>query len=264
MSKNRHTFMTYQLFFILFMCTLSGQEEKVIPKTLSAIGTIIPQNTSSMSSAVSGRILDVLVDVGTRVKKGDILLQIDPLFFEIDVALAEAELTSAQVQLADAELNFQRMSKLWNKPEGVTPSISKKQYENAEVRLEQEKAHVQEALENLKKTKARLEETRIRAPYDGIITKRLTHPGESVTGESATPLLEIESFDNVYIEFPIPQTALREIHVGTPITFEIDGLTLENQNAAITLIYPHVDEKTRSVKCRASLTGIKQPLSSGA
>ena len=213
---------------------------------------------------MSGRVLEVLVEAGDEVKKGDILLKIDPLFFQIDVALAEAELTSATVSLSDSELNFQRMSKLWNKPAGISPSISKKQFEDASVRYEQEKARVKEAEESLKKAKALLDETLLKAPYDGVITKRLVHPGESVTGDAGMRLLEIESIDTVYIEFSIPQTVLSEVHVGSPFTFEVDGSLQEKREASIDLIYPHIEEKNRSAKCRAAIDNTKRTLTPGA
>lgn len=247
-----------------FLPTLPAQDTHVSSKSLSAIGTIVPKHTSILSSRVSGRILEVLVDAGDEVKKGDILLKIDPLFFEIDVALAEAERTSAKVSLADAELHFQRMSKLWHKPEGISPSISKKQFEDANVRYEQEKAHLQEAEESLKKAKANLDETLVKAPYDGIITKRLVHPGESVSEDATKGLIEIESIDQVYIEFSIPQTALSDVHAGSPFTFVVDGAPQEKHEATIALIYPHIDEKTRSAKCRATIDNAKRKLTPGA
>lgn len=254
--------------YIVFFCSLfsiclgiSAQEQKVTPKTFSATGTLFSQYTSGLSSRVSGRILKVQVDVGSHVKKGDVLLTIDPLFFKIDVAQAEAHLAAAKVDVSDAEINYQRMNKLWNKPDGISPSISRKRFEDAEYRYKQEKAHLQQAEEDLKKAQALLDETVIRAPYDGSITKRLVHPGESVRADSSQKLLEIESCDAIYVEFSVPQALLPRISIGTPITVETEKGT---RNTTITVISPHIDEKTRSIKCRANLDNTSHELHSGA
>jgi membrane fusion protein (multidrug efflux system) len=252
------------LCYLAFFSPLPAQENIVTPKTFSAIGTLFPKNTSGLSSRVTGRVMEVLVDVGDEVKKGTTLLIIDPLFFQIDVAQAEAKLSSALVDCADAELNFQRMSTLWNKQDGSSPSISKKRFEDAQVQYEQEKSQVKQAEESLKKAKALLEETHINAPYDGIITKRLIHPGESVTADSTTHLLEIEAVDTMYVEFSVPQAILSKIHIGSPLTIEAEGIMKEKRNATIGIIFPHIEEKTRSAKCRAIIDNSKKDLPSGA
>lgn len=249
----------------LITCTiLTSEEQKVQPKIFSAVGTIFPKFTSGLGSRVTGRILEVNVDVGDLVKKGAPLLTIDPLFFKIDLSLAEAQLASAKVDLRDAEINYKRMSKLWNKPDGMSPSISRKRFEGADVCYQQEQSHVQQAEEMLKKAQALLDETIIKAPYDGVITERLVHPGASVTADSHQKLLEIESCETMYVEFAIPQALLTRIHLGTPIRLHETGISQEEKKASITLISPHIDEKTRSIKCRATLDNSKHDLHTGA
>lgn len=258
--------MNYLRIFLysLLACTSLQAQEKVETKTFSSIGTLFPQYTSSLSSRVTGRIQEVCVDVGDHVQKGTPLLYIDPLFFKIDISLLEAQLTSAKVDLQDTEINYQRMSKLWNKADGSTPSISRKRFEDAEVAFRQEQSHVQQAEESLKRARALLDETIIKAPFDGVITRRFVHPGESVAEDARQKLLEIESCSTMYVEFSIPQTLLSKIHLGTPISFYEEGLSKEEKKASITLISPHIDEKTRSVTCRAQVDNSKHDLHTGA
>lgn len=251
------------LFCLLPLSSMIADSSSAIPHTtISAIGTILPRYKSTLGSTISGRVLEVMVDVGTYVKKDQPLLKLDPLFFLIDIALEEATLKAAQVELEDAKLNFQRMNKLWNKPEGQSPSISRKKFEDAQLRYDKETAAVLQATENLKKSRETLNESIIKAPYDGVITKRLVHPGESI--EPSTALLEIEAIDTVYVEFSVPQAMISSLHVGTPITIEAEGLFSEKKSAIINLIWPYLDEKTRSIKCRSILDNRTQELHPGA
>ena len=74
-----------------------------------------------MGPQVSGRVSEVLVDVGDRVERGQALARIDPAFHEIRVAQREADVKAARIALEDAELNFGRMRNLWEKPGGAEP-----------------------------------------------------------------------------------------------------------------------------------------------
>lgn len=236
----------------------------IISKPFSSIGTLHPYHTSKLSSRATGRVKEVLVDMGDIVTQGQTLLTLESLLYEIDVAHAEAELKTATIEYDNAERNFQRMEKLWNKPEGINPSISKKRFEDAQVTFELAKAHVVQAQQALKKTQALLNETSIKAPYDGTISHRWVHPGEFITADSSQKLLEIETTGKLYVEFSMPQTLLSHIHVGTKLLIHIDAYNKEQLTTQIDSISPHIDEKTRSVSCRATINNVHKLLPSGA
>jgi membrane fusion protein (multidrug efflux system) len=222
-------------------------------RSISTVGTICPEHKSCLGSVVSGRVDEVLVDVGDRVTKGQELLKLDTTFFSIALKEAEDALVSAQVERVDAERNFERMKKLFAKPEGQTPSISQKRFEDAGTRYEQSLVSQRRAEENLQRAKANLKEATIRAPYNGVVTKRLVHPGEAVNAAPVTKVLEMESIDTLYVEFSVPQVQMAKLQVGSHVELQIEGTTQGTYSAAIDLICPDVDEKTRSIKCRTFL-----------
>ena len=255
------------LWLLLALAPIVGQAEEsttIVPHTLSAVGTVYPLYKSTLGTVVSGKVDKIFVEVGDSVKQGQALLTLDQSFFVIAVAEGEAAVSSAKVELDDAARNFERMKKLFEKPEGQAPTISQKRFEDAQTRYLQAQVALQKAEESLKRAKTNLNESTVRAPYDGVITKRLVHPGEPVNATPITKLLEMLFIDEVYVEFSVPQLHMSHLQVGLPVLLEIEGALHEKVEATISRIYPDIDEKTRSVKCRSVIANSSRKFCPGA
>jgi membrane fusion protein (multidrug efflux system) len=217
-----------------------------------AVGTFRARQLTQIGSQVSGRVHTVIVDVGSKVKIGEEMARLDPALFEIEVAQAKALQEAAQVALQDAELNFTRMKNLFEKPSGgETPSVSRKLYDDSKVQYNAAKAKYNQATQSLKYAQRRLYETIIRAPFDGVITRRMVDPGEPVTAAPATYLLEIQDVDVLELEFSLPQAMLSKIKINYPFRFSVEGIREGEGEGKIALIFPVIDEMTRSFRCRA-------------
>lgn len=257
----------YKVFFSLLLLTplsLIAQEQPIAHNTISAIGTLYPKYKTILGSTVSGRVETVCVDVGDPVDGGQAVVTLDPTFFEISVTQAQAAVDAAKIERLDAKRNLDRMQKLWEKPSGEAPSIPKKRYEDAQVRYSQSQIGLQQAKAELKRASENLKETVIRSPYRGIVTKRLVHPGTSVTATPATDLIEIAFVDILYMEFSIPQVLRSKLHEHDGISINIEGESINKITAAIDRIFPDVDEKTRSVRCRAIIDNHDRRLHAGS
>lgn len=219
----------------------------------STVGTIYPSSKSVIGSQVAGKVNHVYVEIGQEVSKGQPLIELDATFFKIDLAKRNSALESTRIELADSKTNFLRMQRLWEKKDGEAPSISLKKFEEAKSKYELAVIQVKQNEEDLHRAEVNLAETVIRAPFSGVITKKFIDKGESVCVLPPTEIIEIQSLNPVYLEFSIPQNHLSMIHVGTPIQYVIDGTDQFHSNASIDLIYPCIDEKTRSLRCRAVL-----------
>src|SRR5262249_46977723 len=146
-----------------------------------------------------------------------------------------------------------RMKRLWEKPEGESPSVSQKGFEDAKVAYEKARAQHAQALAQLSKAKINLEETAIKAPFNGVVTLRFVDPGEVVTGVSTAPLLKTKALDPFYLNFNFSKRKWKNIKIGSSIFFEGEGTRHETGTAKIERIFPAMEEKTRSIKCRAIL-----------
>lgn len=271
---------------------------RAVRQSTSAVGSFRARQTTMLGSQVSGRVQDVLVDVGDAVRSGQELVKLDPTFFAIEVEQREADAQAAEVKLAggsetlkaieaevqvaqtavaEAELEHTRMKNLWEKPPGETPSIPKQRYDAARFAFEQAQARlkaaqsrvaeqaaklreheagVKQAGEALRYARERLDETIIRAPYDAIVARRLVDPGEPVTATPVTHLLEVQEVGTLYLEYSLPQEMLASVKPGTPLTFDAEGVTEDGDEtqATISVVYPTLDESTRSFRCRSIVT----------
>ena len=233
---------------LLFQTVLTGLEPEI-----TTIGNIQASSKSLISTQVAGRVDKVLVDVGSTVKKGQAIVLIDNRLYAVNLAEAQAILETAKIEMLDAEKNFLRMQKLWQKPEGEAPSIPLKRFEDAKAKYEQATAQAKKAQENYNRAQLYFEEATIKSPYDGVVTKKIVDVGETIATQPVTNVMEIQALHPLYLEFSIPQAYMTYLHLGSPLRYEIDGITLNNSKAQIDLFYPNLDEKTRSLRCRAVL-----------
>ena len=229
-----------------------NQAAPIEKKTYSVTGTLLPNFTTKIGSQMSGRVQNVYASTGDYVEKDQVLLTLDPLFFELEYKKVHTLAELAKVSYEDAELEFSRMKNLWEKQEGDKPSIPKKQYDDAESRLKQRKLLLSQAILDLEYSAKRLEETSIKAPYSGIITKRYVDSGEAVTVIPATNLFEIIDSSKLVFEFSLPQEMLGKVKPGLEVFVHLEQKKNFIQ-AKIEKVIQQVDPSSRSFKCRVIL-----------
>ena len=216
--------------------------------SFQTIGTLLPSSYCRLGSQVSGRVEKIFVETGDFVEKGQALLVLDTQIYAIDLAQKQAALELAQLDLFNAERDLQRMQSLWNKPQGQTPCISKKKFEDAQSLYNKAFINLRQSQEALKRSEINMEESTLRSPFEGVITKRNVEMGENI---SQSPVLEVAAVNPLYLEFSIPQKYLTKIKVGQKIHFQMEGYEREQFESQIDRIFPAIDENNRSVKCRA-------------
>lgn len=169
-----------------------------IQVTISATGTVTALSTVEVGAEVSGKVVKVNVDYNDRVKKGDVLAEIDPeqLKAAVDEATArvrqsEAEIRQAKATLAEAKQNLVRAEA--QLAQGL---ISQKDVEAARAAAARAEASLSSAMASatvsqatLKSAKNKLDKSVIVSPIDGIVLARLVEPGQTVTAGFQTPLL---------------------------------------------------------------------------
>lgn len=224
-----------------------------------AIGSFRAIQTTRLGPQVSGRVKEVLVDVGASVRKGDEVVRLDPEFFDIEISQREADRDAAKVSADEAELNWKRMKELWEKPKGEEPSIPRRLYDDAKSRFDSAQARVRQTEEAIRWSRERKKETTIRAPYDAVVTRRYVDPGESVTSMPVTHLLEIQDISSLELEFSLPQEMLAFVKEGqTRVLFDVEGIAGGHGEAIVTLVYPAIEESTRSFRCRALVPNVER------
>lgn len=199
---------------------------------ITAVGSLQSDESVVVTSEVSGRVIAIGFSEGERVKQGQLL-------FRLDDVIDQAELTQARAQLALARRTFDRSTEL----------AARKLVSVAEV--DQSRATLAVADAAVALAAARLEKTKILAPFDGVVGLRSVSLGSYVNAGDA--LVNLEAIDRMKIEFRIPETALAKLSIGQTLTVELDALPGERFDAEVYAINPRASEATRSIAVRARL-----------
>jgi membrane fusion protein, multidrug efflux system len=218
----------------------------IVPTKMSDLiktpGTLRPDEEVDLSFETSGKIVKINFIEGTRVKKGDLLAKINdlPLQAQLQKLLAQRKLSQ--------EMEFRQKSLL------DKDAISKESYDQIVTELQTIGADI-----NL--IKARILETELRAPFDGIIGLRYLSEGSYTT--SSTKIAKLIKISPLKIEFSISEKYATEIKIGYPVTFTNDA-TNETYNASVYAVDPKIDINTRTIVIRALYPNKNEELKSGS
>lgn len=208
---------------------------------VNTTGTLLPDEEVELSFETSGKIVAINFTEGTRVKKGDLLAKINDRPLQ-----AQLQKLEAQYKLAE-EKEFRQRSLL------DRDAISQESYDQIVTELQTIQADI-----NL--IKARISETELRAPFDGIIGLRYLSEGSFAN--TSTKIARLVKISPLKIEFSIPERYADEIKIGYPVTFKIDGAP-EDFKAVVYAVDPKVDINTRTIIIRALYPNKNEELKSG-
>ncbi|MBR4624866.1 MAG: efflux RND transporter periplasmic adaptor subunit [Alphaproteobacteria bacterium] len=191
-----------------------------IVQTVTASGEIQPVNTINVGSQVSGTIEDIFVDYNSVVKKGDVLLKIEPSVLQSTVDESLALLESAKAELKYAQSEFERNQSLYN--DGF---ISRAEMEKSQTLYEQAQQAVNKAQYTFERAETNLGYATITSPVDGTVISRKVDKGQTVAASFQTPdLFEIaEDLSKMQIETAVSEADIGMVKEGLPVTFTVDA-----------------------------------------
>ncbi len=205
-----------------------------IEQAVTATGTVNAVTTVQVGTQVSGTIKTLYVDFNSRVKKGQIIAQIDPSTFEAQVQQAQANLLSAQASLqkADATLvdgkrTFDRNKELFAK--NLIPrsdlDTAETNYQTDKAQVEVSKAQVEQAKASLDYSKQNLAYTKIISPVDGVVISRNVDVGQTVAASFQTPTLFTIAQDltKMQIDTNVAESDIGVIKLGQKVDFTVDA-----------------------------------------
>jgi membrane fusion protein (multidrug efflux system) len=225
-----------------------------------AVGVLRARQVTRIASQVSGRVAAVRADVGDVVAIGKVLVELDPNLIDLERQQKEAAVAAARGTLASAaadvglwqrELNRQR--ELGDRGAGSQKETDDAQsaYDRAAATRDAAAGKLLQAQHELEYAEQRLHELAIAAPFDGVVTARFVDVGDMASSQPVTELLEIQEVGTLYLEFSLPQELLAAVTKGTAVEFTIEGVTATPRPAQVDVLYPAIDEATRSFRCRA-------------
>ena len=193
-------------------------------------GTLEADNTVDLGFGVPGRVTVVNVQEGQHVAKGQLLASIEQNTYQNNLSIGNAT-------LEQAEDNFKRMEQMYKKN-----SLPERDYISAKLALAQAKAARSSAQKNL-------QDTKLYAPFSGIVTRKLNDAGAIVN--PGVPSFTIVKTDNVYATASITESEVAALHIGAPAEIFIPSLDIKLVGK-VSLINPKADDmsKTYQVKIR--------------
>jgi len=199
---------------------------------LRAVGSIEPIQGVVLEAEVPGIVQSIHFENGEQVREGDLLVQ-------FDVGVERAELKAAKATARLAETEFERAQRLRE-----SGNVPQSQLDRASADLDRARAEV----ENIE---AIIDRKTIRAPFDGQVGIRQVNEGRYLA--QGAPIVALQTYDQVYVNFTLPQQALASLRPGLPVTLESDAFPDIRFEGALTAISPTVDPITRTVELQGTL-----------
>jgi len=248
------------------------------PNGYEAVGTVRARTAAVISSQVMAYVREVHVQVGSRVRPGDPLISLDARALDADYKRAEAgrdearnaqaeagqALASAKAQLDLAKATFTRMQELFDKK-----SISNQEYdeatahckaaeaayEMAAARVEQERAKIAGAEQEVQAAGVMRGYAEIHAPFAGVVTVKSVDPGSIAT--PGAPLMTIEREGAYRLEAAVEESRAAAIRIGQPVSVSLEALA-RTLAAHVSEIVPAVDAASRAYTVKIDLPALAQ------
>lgn len=225
--------------------TLSMRE---VPQLISVRGTIHAEDDAVLSSRATGPVVRENSKLGDRVRKGDVLLEIEERMNSGMLGQAKGALAQAQAARTLAETNLRRFEALYESQacSQLELDLAKMQFESAEGAVKQAQGAVDAA-------GAVAGDSHVRAPFDGIVVEKFVNVGDLVA--PGRPLIRIQTTEGRELHFTVRAADGATLKLGTEILCTLDD-GARQVTASITELSPSADPLTHSVLVRARLNDL--------
>lgn len=191
----------------------------------------IDANTVMLAAKLSGYITQVNVDDGQAVKKGDVLVEIDSRDYENAYKQLSNQLVSIDARRKDAERNYHRLQELNQKG-----AVSQAQYDSASAAYAEVKAQYESLSAQVAQAQLNLENTKLRAPSDGIIARKAAEVGQLAS--PGVPLIGFVSSDGRWVMANFKETEIEDIKIGSKAKIDVDAIGGKSYKGEVVAISP--------------------------
>ena len=217
----------------------------------SITGSVEAERRADLRAEVSAVVLSVLKENGDPVRRGDLLVRLDPNAIRDSLTAAEASARAASQAFEQAERQYQRMIKLRE-----TGMVAMQQLEDAET--QRNNAQSERAAARTREVTARqqLERTEVRAPFDGIVSERKVSAGD--TASVGKELMQIIDPTSLRFEGRVSADSIGEVAAGQRVSFRIQGFADTDVAGTVTRVNPAANAATRQVEVLVRFDDPKQ------
>ena len=219
-------------------------EKKQIQPYLETTGTLKAEEEVTVSSEVDGIVRKITVEEGSRIRHGELLALINDVDYGLELKKSEAALKQSQASLANARAEFSRKHSLYEEE-----LITRQQFDDVSTRLALAQAEVERVKATLGAARQMLARTRIYSPLTGAVKEKKISAGDYV--RNGTPLFALIKIDSLKLNFTISEKDAASLKTGQEVVFKVDAFAGRLFKGKVSLLYPNVEERTRTLQAEA-------------
>jgi RND family efflux transporter MFP subunit len=219
-------------------------EKKKVQPYLETTGTLNADEEVSVSSEVDGIVRQLKVEEGSLVNRGSLLVEINDVDYTLDLKRSEAASKQTEANLDNAQAEYKRQEALY-KEELVT----KQQFDDITTKVALAKAALEGAKATLAISREKLTRTKVYSPLNGAVKEKKISVGDYV--RNGTPLLQLIRVNPLKLNFTVSEKDAASIKIGQEVAFSVDAYPAKQFKGRVNLLYPHVEEKTRTLQAEA-------------
>ena len=224
--------------------------------SLPVSGSLTPLNQATVKSKVAAEVRATLVPEGVAVTRGQVIMRHDTADLQARLATQQALEEEARARLALARKTHDSQAKLLNQK-----FISQTAFDTAQNGMELAQAGVKSAESQTGIARRALDDGLVRAPIDGVISKRFVQPGEKVAQDM--PLFTVVSLSELILEAQVPTADIPRIKLGQRVSFNVEGFNGRTFTGKVARINPVAEIGTRAVTVYISAGNADQSLKGG-
>ncbi len=235
---------------------------------LDATGYVTPRRIATVSAKTTGKVVEVLIEEGMSVTEGQLLARLDDAEVLRDVALGEANLRAArldlretQVRLELAERELVRQSDLVGRKLTAQQAVdaARAERDSLQARLASARGQVEVADRRLDQTRQQLDNTLIRAPFSGVVIAKAAQPGEMISPISAgggftrTGIGTIVDMESLEIEVDVSEQYIDRVAAGQPVDARLNSYPDWSIPGRVIAVIPTADRSKATIRVRVSI-----------
>lgn len=226
--------------------TVVTVKQKPLIETVPLTGTVTSERSSALSPRISGLVAAVHVDAGDRVEQGETLIQLDTELAELALARAQAAVTEARARLDEAIRLRDEARKL-----AASRNIPETRLRASEAEVEISRAALERLQVEVREQHERLQRHAVIAPFNAVVSRKLTEAGEWVN--TGTAVLELVETQRLRLDVQAPQHLYRAISEGMPVQVRLDGMPDQTLDGRVRARVPVNDPSARTFLVRIDL-----------
>ena len=240
----------------------SGGGERTV---LNASGYVTARRAATVSSKVTGKVVELLIEEGMKVKEGQVVARLDDTNVKTSLDVAQAQLESAKTavdetraQLKQAESEFQRATNLARQNIASQSDLDKAESDakSLAARLARQQRDITVAERQVDLWRQQMDDMVIRAPFDGVVTTKDAQPGEMISPVSAgggftrTGIGTVVDMGSLEIEIDVNESYINRVEPGQPVVATLDAYPDWKIPCQVIAIIPTADRQKSTVKVR--------------